>query len=181
MDNKKIFLQAESKEDFAAGMQIAFSSAPGGQAKGYCLVEEKGLAFLWHYENIWQSKPFSWRLREARHYWIVADGTVSNLDGKHSSIEKGAEVYGRVADDEDIVVESIIQKVPYKMELKQAIDFGWNWLHGAADYSKGAGRLDDPDVSEHKGFVLETDHWGHVWDNHYGIVGIRPAWAWYGK
>jgi len=183
MDNKQIFLRAVGRKDFEAGMTIAFSSAPGKKAESYAILEDKGLAFLWHYDKSWSEKPFTWKLHEAGYKWITTyrDEEVKSPGNGVISIPEGTHIYGMPRGEEDNFIRAIINKVPYQMGVTQAIDFAWNWLCGGADYDEGAGKLDDFDVSKEKGFILETDGWGHVWDNHYGIIGIRPAWAWYGK
>ncbi len=65
--------------------------------------------------------------------------------------------------------------LPYKMDYQAVRDFVWNWLK-TAPYDKKP----DIDGSAVKGFVIETDYWGHAlhWA---GAVSISTEWALIGK
>lgn len=67
-------------------------------------------------------------------------------------------------------------KLPCGMDFNLAAEFAWNWLD-AQDY----GEEPDHDGSNHKGFILFNDAWGHVGGDHYAIVAIGKAWAMAGK
>lgn len=66
--------------------------------------------------------------------------------------------------------------LPYPLNLDQAVEFVAGWLQGAE-----FGDEPDHDGSNGKGFHLFNDYWGHVADHRYGIIGVQPAWAMYGK
>jgi hypothetical protein len=66
--------------------------------------------------------------------------------------------------------------LPAPMELEATVSFVKNWLAHAT-----YGREPDHDGSNGRGFRVFTEDWGHVYDHHYAVVGIQPAWAMYGK
>ena len=66
--------------------------------------------------------------------------------------------------------------LPFQLKLDAAVEFVHSWLE-SIDYPPEP----DHDGSNHKGFRAFTDSWGHVAGHRYGIVGIQPAWAMYGK
>jgi hypothetical protein len=66
--------------------------------------------------------------------------------------------------------------LPYAMDRKQAAQFVLGWL-GQADY----GSEPDHDGDNDRGWRVFTDKCGHVVGHQYGIVGVQPAWAQYGK
>jgi hypothetical protein len=39
----------------------------------------------------------------------------------------------------------------------------------------------DHDGSNSLGWRVYCEDWGHVGDDHYAIVAVKPAWMWYGK
>lgn len=67
-------------------------------------------------------------------------------------------------------------KLPVPLKADGAFELVSRWLE-EADY----GPEPDHDGDNDKGFCLYCDHWGHVDDLHYAVVGIIPAWAMYGK
>lgn len=66
--------------------------------------------------------------------------------------------------------------LPVGMNWELAVEFAWQWLQ-AQDY----GRELDHDGSNHKGFIMFNDAWGHVGGDHYAVIAIGPAWAMVGK
>lgn len=166
MDNWSLRLCSESRDHFAAGMEMAFSQAPGKIAKFYSIIDGCALAFLWGWPK-GDSREFEWVFAERRYRRIEAE-----VNGE-TTVVGGFDVSERVA------AVASIQDVPYHMDASAATDFAWNWLRSGAQYPP----KDDiwHDVSFVAGFMLETDYWGHVWSNHYGIIGIRPDWALIGK
>lgn len=72
--------------------------------------------------------------------------------------------------------EADAMPLPYPLDLEGAINFAKGWLKNA-EY----GEEPDHDGSNGKGWRIFNNNWGHVMQLHYGIVGIRPNWAWYGK
>jgi hypothetical protein len=71
---------------------------------------------------------------------------------------------------------AIKYRLPSGMDFNLAADFAWNWL-AEQDY----GEQPDHDGSNHKGFVLFNDAWGHVAGDRYAIIAVGPAWAMAGK
>lgn len=70
-----------------------------------------------------------------------------------------------------------IAPLPYRMNLKAAIEFAWNWLD-TAEYPDEP----DHDGSNSKGFVVSTgNHWGHIGGSHFAIVSVSPTWMMHGK
>jgi hypothetical protein len=70
-------------------------------------------------------------------------------------------------------------KLPYAMDEKAAADLAWGWLSERKDseYQEWC----DHDGSDGHGFRIYNEAWGHVAGSHYGILGVIPVWAWYGK
>lgn len=66
--------------------------------------------------------------------------------------------------------------LPYPMGLERATQFVEGWLEGVE-----RGPQPDHDGSNGKGWFVFTDDWGHVAGREYGVIGIQPAWAMYGK
>lgn len=59
-------------------------------------------------------------------------------------------------------------------------DIAWYWLNILDD--EVVGHDLDHDGQNSRGFRVFTDaHWGHVFDNSYGICAVEPIWAWHGK
>ena len=67
-------------------------------------------------------------------------------------------------------------KLPCGMDFNLAAEFAWNWL-AEQDY----GTEPSHDGSNHEGFILFNDPWGHVGGDHYAIIAVGPAWAMAGK
>jgi hypothetical protein len=59
-------------------------------------------------------------------------------------------------------------------------EFVWNWLEHAWK-SLYHGSQPDHDGDNGDGWRVFNEDWGHVADSHYGVVGIQPVWAMYGK
>lgn len=66
--------------------------------------------------------------------------------------------------------------LPFPLTRDDAPGFVAGWLK-SAEY----GREPDHDGSNERGFRVFTDGWGHVAGHHYGIAGVQPVWAMYGK
>ena len=67
--------------------------------------------------------------------------------------------------------------LPYSINQEEAFFFIKGWLENL-EYPP------EPDIdgSCKKGFRAFTDeHWGHVAGSHYGIIGVQPVWAMFGK
>lgn len=65
---------------------------------------------------------------------------------------------------------------PYEFTLSQAAEFAWGWLEHA-EYEP------EPDIdgSNHKGFTVYNDAWGHIGREWQAFVAIEPVWQMYGK
>lgn len=70
----------------------------------------------------------------------------------------------------------IAVNLPFKLDVAGATDFAARWL-AEQDY----GPEPDHDGSNHKGWRMFTEDWGHVFHDRYAVCGIVPCWAWYGK
>lgn len=68
------------------------------------------------------------------------------------------------------------QALPYPHDRDAAIQLITGWLK-TVDY----GEAPDHDGSNGKGWRIFNDSWGHVAGSHYGVLGVQPAWAMYGK
>ena len=68
------------------------------------------------------------------------------------------------------------EKLPFEMDLEDAYNFVKGWLKSA-----DRGMEPDHDGSNHCGWRVFTESWGHVAGSHSAICGIQPAWAMYGK
>ncbi len=68
-------------------------------------------------------------------------------------------------------------KFPVPLKAEAAAKVAMEWLVENGEY----GDEPDHDGSNHKGFYLFCNTWGHVMGSHYGVVGIGPAWAEVGK
>lgn len=66
--------------------------------------------------------------------------------------------------------------LPFKLDADGASDFARRWLE-EADY----GREPDHDGSNGKGWRIYNEGWGHVDNDHYGVIAVTPVWAMYGK
>jgi len=66
--------------------------------------------------------------------------------------------------------------LPYPINLAGAVEFTKGWLANT-DY----GPQPDHDGDNEKAWRVFCDHWGHVYDHHYGIAGIQPRWAMFSK
>ena len=75
--------------------------------------------------------------------------------------------------------EGEAQKLPVPLDWKKAADLAWAWLENKKDdeYQEYL----DHDGSNGKGFRVYNEDWGHVGGYHYGVLGVIPVWAWYGK
>jgi hypothetical protein len=70
-------------------------------------------------------------------------------------------------------------KLPYAMDEKAAADLAWGWLseRKVSEYQEWC----DHDGSDGHGFRVYNEDWNKVAGSHYGILGVIPVWAWYGK
>lgn len=66
---------------------------------------------------------------------------------------------------------------PTEMDAEGATKIAMDWLNKKGTF----GDEPDHDGSNHKGFYLFCNTWGHVLGSHYGMVAIGPAWAMAGK
>lgn len=75
--------------------------------------------------------------------------------------------------------KTLAVKLPFPMKWKESADMAWGWL---TDQPKEKyEQYLDHDGSNGKGFLVYNEYWGHVAGSHYGILGLKPVWAWYGK
>jgi hypothetical protein len=75
--------------------------------------------------------------------------------------------------------ESNAIKLPVPLKWKEAADLAWAWLGSKTD--KEYTEYCDHDGSNGHGFRVYCEDWGHVGGYHYGVLGVVPVWAWYGK
>jgi hypothetical protein len=70
-------------------------------------------------------------------------------------------------------------KLPYAMDWKASADLAWGWLSERKEneYQEWC----DHDGSDGYGFRVYNEAWGKVAGSDYGILGLIPIWAWYGK
>jgi hypothetical protein len=177
MDNRRIDVSSEGKDALAHALAIIWDSAAGGHATHYI-------------ETCTKTQTRYYACQDER---LVANASLSGValsNVKHVHIhhfentilaEEGDGVPTLVllwhAGDFD---DKKVQKLPFKLNLQQSIDFCQGWLD-SLDYNKALKKTWSSDVWHHNGFRAFTDYWGHVIDNHYAIVGIQPEWALYGK
>lgn len=59
----------------------------------------------------------------------------------------------------------------------------WSWLQSEPEVECVGfdENLDDPDVMTELGWRVYCEDWGHIGDNHYTIVAVKPAYMWCGK
>jgi len=73
---------------------------------------------------------------------------------------------------------------PSPLDAIRAADTAWDWLQGKEAGSMSCDGWDanaDHDGDNGKGFRVYCEDWGHVGDNVYAIIAVRPAYMWYGK
>jgi hypothetical protein len=68
-------------------------------------------------------------------------------------------------------------KLPYKMNVGQAIDFVWGWLLA----NEPMEREPDTDGSTGKGFRLYHRDFNAYESDTYSLLHVRPIWMVYGK
>lgn len=74
-------------------------------------------------------------------------------------------------------MESGSTRLPYEMDVEQALVFAEGWLKHAAYEPQP-----DHDGDNVKGFQITTGNfWGHVNGSHCSILAIMPCWALLGK
>lgn len=123
---------------------------------------------------IWNNCPGS----KATHYKIMK--LKENFKYYGTPISHYAEVNEDPEGDETLILlwheQKDALKLPYPLELEDAIHFVKGWL-------KKISYEEEPnhDGSNGKGWRVFTEQWGHVAGHHYAIVGIQPKWAMYGK
>lgn len=67
-------------------------------------------------------------------------------------------------------------ELPYRMNMEQAAELAWGWLNSVPYPDEP-----DNDCSNHKGFRIYNEDWGHVAKDHYAFLAIQPQWIMYGK
>lgn len=65
---------------------------------------------------------------------------------------------------------------PMELDCALASSFAWDWLN-KQDFKNEP----DHDGSNHKGFVVFNEVWGHVGGDSSAIIAVGPAWAMAGK
>lgn len=152
MDNQTIDVVSEGKQGILHALSIIWNAAaPGGKATHYKVC----------------------RLLPHTSYYC------DDENGKHKThhftnqIEHGDGVETLILFWSD---EHDAKPLPFPLNLEQAAGFIVDWL-GSVDF----GTEPDHDGSNHKGWRLFTEDWGHVAGNHYTIIAAQPAWAMYGK
>jgi hypothetical protein len=83
-----------------------------------------------------------------------------------------------LGDRSDQNVKAQLKVLPYKMDLKAAIDFSWHWLYSASNQGK---EIWSDDVKRKVGYRLHTDYWGHALGHHYGVIAITGEHQLIGK
>ena len=164
MDNRSIDIKSEGDAALRKALEIIWDNAPGGHATHYMITN------VTHQVRYWGD-----RLR----------GREPNLEGGeegqpqmfvHHSEE---DVAGKDGDPTLILLwshEGIAVPLPYPLDLEGAYGLVTGWLR-QVEYGSEPGH----DGSNGRGWRLFTDGWGHVAGHHYGIVGVQPLWAMYGK
>lgn len=165
MDNLSIDITSEGRESLAHALTVVWPNAAGGKAT--------------HYRVVNVSRNCKYYTHEIR------KGMKANVDLHQECPEQ---IYVSHHEEElpaDDGSQTLIllwheeqnaTPLPYPLTLDKAISFVADWL-SQADY----GSQPDHDGSNGKGWRLFTNDWGHVAGHHYGIVGVQPAWAMYGK
>lgn len=145
MDNRKIDIVSEGKEDLRAALSIIWKNCPGGKATHF----------------------YVGKFKEEFNYVRGNNGVVTSHYSTNNECSDGTETLILLWHEEGKAI-----KLPFSLTLETSADFIDGWL-GEVSY----GREPDHDGDNGKGWRLLTDYWGH----HYGIVGIQPTWAMYGK
>lgn len=75
-------------------------------------------------------------------------------------------------------------KFPVELNYEQLVEIVWSWLKSddAKKVKQTGWDVDSPhDGHNNIGWRVYCEDWGHVADDHYAIVAIKPAYLWYGK
>ena len=75
-------------------------------------------------------------------------------------------------------------KLPSAPDIDTLTNLVWGWLqeNGKTWKHFEHGEHDaDHDGSNELGFIVYCEFCGHIGDNHYSIVAIKPCYIWYGK
>ena len=151
MDNSRIIVVSETEEEFRAAIHLAFKRAPTQLAEAW---------WLWNPRASLTPMP----------------GIIRNQYEK----DRPEELLGVVIGAPCLVfswhAEEKMYPFPSKISSQLAATFAWEWLS-----KQNYGQQPDHDGSNHKGFIVFNDAWGHFAGNHYSFVGVGPAWAMYGK
>lgn len=114
------------------------------------------------------------------HFKIVMGLAFENCPGKKAKTFGISDKYGLVFawSDTNQVLENgtLIEKLPFVLDLEGTTEFAWNWLK-TADY----GKEPDHDGDNKKGFIVYNEYFGSVGNCPYAFVGIQPEWIMYGK
>ena len=65
------------------------------------------------------------------------------------------------------------------MGWKETADLAWAWMESVPERDRGD--FCDHDGDNGHGFHVYCEAWGHIGDDHYAFMAVRPIWAWYGK
>lgn len=165
MDNRCIDATGESRTELEHLLQFIWTGVPGGLATHYLATPVVRKTTYYSHEITADSpgnveRPVGGKPLLISHY--DADQTMA-AGGTSTLILLWHQERDGIA-------------LPYPLDSKNVGDFVAGWLANAS-----YGGEPDHDGSNHKGFRLFTDGWGHVAGYRYGIVGVQPAWAMHGK
>ena len=78
-------------------------------------------------------------------------------------------------------------RFPTKLNAAQCAAMVYKWLNSSERLTIKADDKCNWDIdayhsgSNSKGWRVYCDGWGHVGDDHYGMIAIRPVYLWHGK
>lgn len=163
MDNFTIDITAEGEASLKSALEIAFAhNSPGKKTTHYKVLNLAETARYYVSEptekraaNVEKPVPLC-----VHHY----NDTQEHPNGTQTLILLWA-------------AEPDASKLPYTMSVAQAFELVKGWLSEAGV----PGPEPDHDGDNGAGWRIFTGPWGKVAGSSYGIIGIQPAWAMYGK
>lgn len=185
-DNFRVRVVADQKEQFLAGMVLAFN---GRKATHFAISPYWGMIFFDYVSESEKDRKVHY-VRVEDEYEIDREANA----GRSSSDWLYRQLSGSFTE------EYPIQGLPGgKASVMSCAKRAWEWLK-TAEYKRfderefallgfvdkhrldPHGYIDDEDVSTHRGFEISTgDIWGHVGSHHGSICHVRPHWIWCGK
>jgi hypothetical protein len=131
------------------------------------------LAFRQYNNDIWHNGP-------ATHFAITEKHGMVLFDYEFSSSQPPSIIL-ELEDDKKSTgkyKEYPLQKFLFPMTSEDMISYGWRWI-------KNKNTLYPPepdhDGSNHKGFSIGNEEWGHVLHDCHAFAYIKPDWQMYGK